>query len=155
MSVCQGGRPALPNEGAVAPPLFDATTARLNGNQTVENQVSLNAGTTATALTTRVHGNEIMHRSTRVEIKNEKLCGNTRPYSSGGKFPVLTLSYINTTLSQSAFRICKCYIIIELDESKNMAAYFRNDTWKGDDLLRTEMKKYVMQGCNKRRYWIS
>jgi hypothetical protein len=30
---------------------------------------------------------------------------------SGGKFPVLTLSYINMALSQSAFRIYKCYII--------------------------------------------
>ena len=33
-------------------------------------------------------------------------------FTSGGKFPVLTLSYINTALSQSAFRIYKCYIII-------------------------------------------
>jgi hypothetical protein len=32
-------------------------------------------------------------------------------FASGGKFPVLTLSYINTVLSQSAFRIYKCYII--------------------------------------------
>ena len=31
-------------------------------------------------------------------------------FTSGGKFPVLTLSYINTALSQSAFRIYKCYI---------------------------------------------
>jgi hypothetical protein len=38
--------------------------------------------------------------STRVEI------GKTRK-----KFSVLTLSYINTALSQSAFRIYKCYII--------------------------------------------
>ena len=33
-------------------------------------------------------------------------------FTNGGKFPVLTLSYINTALSQSAFRIYKCYIII-------------------------------------------
>jgi hypothetical protein len=32
-------------------------------------------------------------------------------FTSGGKFPVLTLSYINTALSKSAFRIYKCYII--------------------------------------------
>ena len=30
---------------------------------------------------------------------------------SGGKFSVLTLSYVNTALSQSAFRVYKCYII--------------------------------------------
>jgi hypothetical protein len=30
---------------------------------------------------------------------------------SGGKFSVLTLSYSNKVLSQSAFRIHKCYII--------------------------------------------
>ena len=33
-------------------------------------------------------------------------------FTSGGKFPVLTLSYINTALGQSAFRIYKCYIIM-------------------------------------------
>jgi hypothetical protein len=33
-------------------------------------------------------------------------------FTSDGKFPVLTLRYINTALSQSAFRIYKCYIII-------------------------------------------
>ena len=33
-------------------------------------------------------------------------------FTSSGRFPVLTLSYINTALSQSAFRIYKCYIII-------------------------------------------
>jgi hypothetical protein len=32
-------------------------------------------------------------------------------FTCGGKFPVLTMSYINTALSQSAFRIYKCYII--------------------------------------------
>jgi hypothetical protein len=32
-------------------------------------------------------------------------------FTSGGKFHVLTLSYINTVLSQSAFRIYKCYTI--------------------------------------------
>ena len=31
--------------------------------------------------------------------------------TSGGKFSVLTLSYVNTALDQSAFRIRKCYII--------------------------------------------
>ena len=30
-----------------------------------------------------------------------------------------------------------------------MAAYFRNDRWKEDDLLRNEMKKYVMQGLQR------
>ena len=30
---------------------------------------------------------------------------------SGGKFSVFTLSYVNTALNQSAFRIHKCYII--------------------------------------------
>ena len=43
-------------------------------------------------------------------------------FTSGGKFPVLTLSYINTALSQSAFRIYKCYIIIEVLNSSNIIA---------------------------------
>ena len=33
-------------------------------------------------------------------------------FTSGGKFSVFTLSYVNTALNQSAFRIHKCYIII-------------------------------------------
>ena len=36
---------------------------------------------------------------------------NISVFTSGGKFPVVTLSYINTALGQSAFRIYKCYII--------------------------------------------
>ena len=32
-------------------------------------------------------------------------------FTSDGKFPVLTLSYINTARSQSAFRIYKIYTI--------------------------------------------
>ena len=35
-------------------------------------------------------------------------------FTSGGKFPVLTLSYINTALSQSAFRIYKLLVFTEL-----------------------------------------
>ena len=30
-----------------------------------------------------------------------------------------------------------------------MVAYFQNDTWKEDDLLRNEMKKYVMQALQR------
>ena len=33
-------------------------------------------------------------------------------FTSDGKFPVLTLSYINTALSQSAFRIRKCTLML-------------------------------------------
>ena len=32
-------------------------------------------------------------------------------FTSGGKFSVFTLSYINTALNQSAFRTHKCYIV--------------------------------------------
>ena len=32
-------------------------------------------------------------------------------FTSGGKFFVFTLSYVNTALNQSAFRIRKCYIL--------------------------------------------
>ena len=32
-------------------------------------------------------------------------------FTSGGKFSVFTLSYVNTALNQSAFSIHKCYII--------------------------------------------
>ena len=42
---------------------------------------------------------------------------NISVFTSGGKFPVLTSSYINTALSQSAFRFYKCYIINEINQS--------------------------------------
>ena len=48
----------------------------------------------------------------------------TSVFTSGGKFPVLTLSYINTVLSQSAFRIYKCYIIIDIDAFLFLAVRF-------------------------------
>ena len=35
----------------------------------------------------------------------------TSVFTSGGKFSVFTLSYVNTALNQSAFRIHKGYII--------------------------------------------
>ena len=47
-------------------------------------------------------------------------------FTSGGKFPVLTLSYINTALSQSAFRIYKCYIII-INIPSSLDIYFGNN----------------------------
>ena len=34
-------------------------------------------------------------------------------FTSGGKFSVFTLSYVNTALNQSAFRIYKCYIMMK------------------------------------------
>ena len=62
--------------------------------------------------------------------RNEKLCGNTTPeffydiamskaqrirkisvFTSGRKFSVFTLSYVNTAFNQSALRIHKFYII--------------------------------------------
>ena len=39
-------------------------------------------------------------------------------FTSGGKFSVFTLSYVNTALNQSAFWIHKCYIIINAAVSK-------------------------------------
>ena len=48
-------------------------------------------------------------------------------FTSGGKFPVLTLSYINTALSQSAFRIYKSYIIKLYINTVNVL-YFLNIT---------------------------
>ena len=37
----------------------------------------------------------------------------TSLFTSGGKFSVSTLSYVNTAFNQSAFRIHKCYIIMK------------------------------------------
>ena len=44
-------------------------------------------------------------------------------FTSGGKFSVFTLSYVNTALNQSAFRIGKCYIIKSDQPSRNFLFY--------------------------------
>ena len=37
-----------------------------------------------------------------------------------GKFSVFTSSYVNTAINQSAFRILKCYIIIQISKHTKM-----------------------------------
>ena len=49
-------------------------------------------------------------------------------FPSGGKFSVFTLSYVNTALNQSAFRIHKCYIIMFVMLS--WVLYPRRASWK-------------------------
>ena len=59
---------------------------------------------------------------------------------SGGKFSVLTLSYINTALSQSAFRIYKCYIImlyIKYLSMKMQIIFFVNIFLRSEGLRRS------------------
>jgi DNA-directed RNA polymerase len=57
-------------------------------------------------------------------------------FTSGGKFPVLTLCYITTALSQSAFRIHECYIIKINTKFANFAGlYFPHfTTFRGQTL---------------------
>ena len=40
-------------------------------------------------------------------------------FTSDGKFSVFTLSFVNTALNQSSFRIYKCYIIMKYKQYKS------------------------------------
>ena len=67
-------------------------------------------------------------------------------FTSGGKFSVFTLSYVNTALNQSAFRIHKCYIINvftkHLRRSNGPFPFYRN-TSKSDDISLRKIQKYT------------
>ena len=44
-------------------------------------------------------------------------------FTSGGKFSVFTLSYVNTAVNQSSFRIYKCYIIFKKYKTFSVLIY--------------------------------
>ena len=60
-------------------------------------------------ITVYLYGKNVLYFFYNIAQKNTKLL----QWMSDGKFSVFTLSYINTALNQSAFRIDKYYIIID------------------------------------------
>jgi hypothetical protein len=63
-------------------------------------------------ITVYQHGKNVLYFFYNIAMSKARRIRKISVLTSGGKFPVLTLSYINTALSQSAFRIYKCYIMI-------------------------------------------
>ena len=66
---------------------------------------------TSVDITIYQYGKNVLYFFYNIAMSKARTIRKISVFTSGGKFPVLTLSYINTALSQSAFRIYKCYII--------------------------------------------
>ena len=66
---------------------------------------------TSVDITIYQYGKNVLYIFYNIAMSKARRIRTFSVFTSGGKFPVLTLSYINTALSQSAFRIYKCYII--------------------------------------------
>jgi hypothetical protein len=66
---------------------------------------------TSVDITIYQYGKNVLYFFYNIGMPKARRIRTISVFTSGGKFPVLTLSYISTALSQSAFRIYKCYII--------------------------------------------
>jgi hypothetical protein len=66
---------------------------------------------TSVDITIYQYGKNVLYIFYNIAMSKARRIRKISVFTSGGKFPVLTLSYINTALRQSAFRIYKCYII--------------------------------------------
>ena len=69
---------------------------------------------TSVDITIYQYGKNVLYFFYNIAMSKARRIRKISAFTSGGKFPVLTLSYINTALSQSAFRIYKCYIIMTI-----------------------------------------
>jgi hypothetical protein len=90
---------------------------KLYGNTTPEGrsvfiQFRVFPTSTSVDITIYQYGKKILYFFYNIAMSKARRIRKISMFTSGGKFPVLTLSYINTALSQSAFRIYKCYIIM-------------------------------------------
>ena len=63
-------------------------------------------------ITVYQHGKNVLYLFYNIAMSKARRIREISVFTSGGKFSVFTLSYANTALNQSAFRIHKCYIII-------------------------------------------
>ena len=89
---------------------------KLYGNTTPEGrsvfiQFRVFPTSTSVDITIYQYGKNVLYFFYNIAMSKARRIRKISVFTSGGKFPVLTLSYINTALSQSAFRIYKCYII--------------------------------------------
>ena len=78
----------------------------------METQFRVFPTSTSVDITIYQYGKNVLYFFYNIAMSKARRKRKISVFTSGGKFPVLTLSYINTALSQSAFRIYKCYIIM-------------------------------------------
>jgi hypothetical protein len=71
------------------------------------------------------NGTNVLYFYYNIAMSKARRIRNSSVFTSGGKFPVLTLSYINTALRQSAFRIYKCYSIIHCEFDLRIGSKFK------------------------------
>ena len=82
---------------------------------------------TSVDITIYQYGKNVLYFFYNIAMSKTRRIRKISLFTNGGKFPVLTLSYINTALSQSAFRIYKCYIIkLYINTEKNVLYFFYN-----------------------------
>ena len=98
-------------------------TRRPKGNTTPEGrsvfiQFRVFPTSTSVDITIYQYGKNVLYFFYNIAMSKSRRIRKISVFTSGRKFPVLTLSYINTGLSQSAFRIYKCYIIISLQSTR-------------------------------------
>jgi hypothetical protein len=94
---------------------------KLYGNTTPEGrsvfiQFRVFPTSTSVDITIYQYGKNVLYFFYNIAMSKARRIRKISVFTSGGKFPVLTLSYINTALSQSALRIYKCYIIKEFNK---------------------------------------
>ena len=67
---------------------------------------------TSVDITVYQYGKNVLYLFYNIVMSKARRMQKIFVFTSGGKFSVFTLSYVNTALNQSAFRIHKCYITI-------------------------------------------
>ena len=106
---------------------------KLYGNTTPEGrsvfiQFRVFPTSTSVDITIYQYGKNVLYFFYNIAMSKSRRIRTISVFTSGRKFPVLTLSYINTALSQSAFRIYKCYIIKLYINTENVL-YLLNITY--------------------------
>ena len=66
---------------------------------------------TSVDITVYQHGKNVLYLFYNIAMSKAQRIREISVFTSGGKFSVFTLSYVNTALNQSVFKIHKCYII--------------------------------------------
>jgi hypothetical protein len=90
---------------------YTVISTRVEFGRSVFIQFRVFPTSTSVDITIYHYGKNVLYFFYNIAMSKARRIRKISVFTSGGKFPVLTLSYINTALSQSAFRIYKCYII--------------------------------------------
>ena len=84
---------------------------------------------TSVDITVYQYGKNVLYLLYNIAMSKARRIRKISVFTSGGKFAVFTLSYVNTALNQSAFRIHKCYIIRThiTNSNDNLTVSFRTN----------------------------